>query len=263
MSEDKDKGGIRAVSRALRLLHLMNQSYASSLHELHRLSGLPKPTVFRILATLQAEGYVEAEGGGQGVYRVAAKVQELSAGYNEKTLVVDVAAPIMLEVTRRLKWPLGLGVLDGAVMAVRYSTMPHSPLAVGVTTLGHRHGLLRSALGQAYLAFTSPEEREILLQLVSERPFDEAERQRIANRLEMVRLQGYGLRRPEKPGDSATVALPILYDGAVVACLSMTTFGKVMNERFLAGYRPDLEEAAAEIATAYAAGVTRISERAG
>jgi len=37
----------------------------------------------------------------------------------------------------------------------------------------------------------------------------------------------------------------------------------VMNERFLAGYRPDLEEAAAEIATAYAAGVARISERAG
>jgi DNA-binding IclR family transcriptional regulator len=120
---------------------------------------------------------------------------------------------------------------------------------------------LRSALGQAYLAFTSAEECEILLQLVSERPFDEAERQRIANRLEGVRLQGYGLRRPEKPGDSATVALPVLHDGAVVACLSMTTFGKVMNERFLAGYRADLDAAAAEIAAAYAAALGRMGER--
>jgi IclR family mhp operon transcriptional activator len=260
MSEDRDTGGIRAVSRALRLLHLMNRSYASSLHDLHRQSGLPKPTVFRILATLQAEGYVEAEGGGQGVYRVAAKVCELSVGYNEKSLLVDVAAPIMLETTRRVKWPLGLGVLDGAVMAVRYSTMPHSPLAVCATTVGHRHGLLRSALGQVYLAFASDEEREILLHLVSERPFDEVERTRIANRLELVRLQGYGLRRPEKTGDSATVAIPVWHEGVVIAGLSMTTFGKVMNERFIAGYRSALEEAAAEISAAYAAGLSQMPQ---
>ncbi len=41
MSDDNDKSGIRAVSRALRLLNLMNRAYASSLHDLHQQSGLP------------------------------------------------------------------------------------------------------------------------------------------------------------------------------------------------------------------------------
>lgn len=258
MSEDNDKCGIRSVSRALRLLNLMNRAYCSGLHDLHQQSGLPKPTVFRILATLQAEGYVETEGGGQGIYRVTSKVCQLSAGYSEKSLLVDVAAPIMLETTRQVKWPLGLGVLDGAVMAVRYSTMPHSPLAVCASTIGHRHGLLRSALGQVYLAYAAAEERDVLLQLISDRSFDEMERSRILARLEAVRHQGYGLRRPEKAGDSATVALPVLHNGAVIASLCMTTFGKVMNERFITGYRPALEAAAAEISAAYACGIAEM-----
>ncbi|MFO1468428.1 MAG: hypothetical protein U1F35_18620 [Steroidobacteraceae bacterium] len=69
--------------------------------------------------------------------------------------------------TRRIRWPLALGTLDEDAIVVRYSTMPASPLAVQSTTLGHRPGLIESAMGLAYLAHCPANERAILLGVLS------------------------------------------------------------------------------------------------
>lgn len=238
------------MARALKLLALVNTQYAVSLHDLHRMSGLPKPTVFRILTTLQADGYVELEGR-QGVYRVGAKVCELSAGYSEAAMLVDLCRPILLATTQRIKWPLGLGLLDELEMAVRFSTMPHSPMAVQSSTQGHRHSLLRSAMGAAYLAFCPDEERDLLLELAFEEAGAAADPARIQRRIEAARHRGYGLRLPGKPGDSATAALPIRHGGRVVAVLSLTTFGSVMTDSFVSGLRGTLDDVVAQIERAY------------
>jgi IclR family mhp operon transcriptional activator len=252
----EDSGIIRSVARALKLLTLINSQYAISLHDLHRMSGLPKPTVFRFLTTLQAEGYVEMEGR-QGVYRVGAKVCELSAGYSQATMLVDLCRPILLATTQRIKWPLGLGLLDELDMTVRFSTMPHSPMAVQPSTQGHRYGLLRSAMGAAYLAFCPDEERELLLELAFEEAGEAADPQRVQRRIEAARRRGYALRLPEKAGDSATAALPMLHKGKVIAVLSMTTFGSAMNEALIESLRETLDWVVAEIERNYA---LRVSE---
>ena len=44
---------IRSITRALRLLDAMNERQSCTLAELNSATGLPKPTIFRILATLQ------------------------------------------------------------------------------------------------------------------------------------------------------------------------------------------------------------------
>ncbi|MBN9009232.1 MAG: helix-turn-helix domain-containing protein, partial [Rhizobiales bacterium] len=49
---------IRSTSRGLAVLRAMNARMHSTLADLHRDTGLPKPTVFRILETLRDEGYV-------------------------------------------------------------------------------------------------------------------------------------------------------------------------------------------------------------
>lgn len=247
----EDTGIIRSVTRALKLLALVNTQYAVSLHDLHRMSGLPKPTVFRILTTLQAEGYVELEGR-QGVYRVAAKVCELSAGYSEAAMLVDLCRPLLLAATQRIKWPLGLGVLDELEMAVRFSTMPHSPMAVESSTQGHRHSLLRSAMGAAYLAFCPDEERRLLLDLALEEAGPGADAARIHKRIEATRRRGYGLRLPAKAGESATAALPIRHADRVIGTLSLTTFGSVMTDGFVAGLRETLDGVLSDIEQAYA-----------
>src|ERR1700685_1908510 len=160
-------GEIRSVRRAFALLRLLNQREVWDLHSLHESAQLPKPTVYRLLNTLRKAGYVQSDRG-TGEYRLAERVQELAAGYTEKSLLVEIGAPGARSVTRRIRWPLALGTLSEDVIVVRYSTMPDSPLAVQTTTLGHRLGLLESAMGFAYLAFCPASEYEILISLLSE-----------------------------------------------------------------------------------------------
>ena len=245
--------GIRSISRALAVLRAMNQRQRSELRELHAVTGLPSPTLYRILVTLQHEGYVKPEGGGR--YRLTARARELGAGYTEKSLIVDVGAPVALRTTRRIRWPLAIGTLDGDAISVRYSTMPYSPLAVQATTLGHRLGLLESAMGLAYLSFCGIEERAALLELLRSAATRGAlvDMARLDGLLALTRRRGYGLRLPHSRSSSATVAVPIRVDGQVAAILSMTTYGRSMTQATLARHVPILQQTAGEIAQAFMA----------
>ncbi len=220
----------------------MNGRMHSTLAELHRDTGLPKPTVFRILETLRAEGYVR-DVDGRGSYQLTGKVRELSDGCSERLRIVDAAIPCMIQATRRVKWPLGLSTLDGNRMAVRYSTMPYSPLAYLPTTYGRRHPMTQSCVGLAYLAFCSDPERRFLL--------PEGASAALEERLHATRARGYAVRLPSSPGDSATCAVPVADEGELLAVLSMTTFGGIMTADFQERHVPVLWQTATEILAAY------------
>ncbi len=244
-------GHIRSIARALGLLHAMNEKQPCTIAELQSATGLPKPTVFRILTTLEDEGYVRNEGG-LGRYRVTEKTRRLSAGYGEKSLLIDIGAPQLLAVTRSIKWPLALGTLDRDAIVVRYSTMPYSPLAVQATTLGHRLPLLETAMGQAYLAFCDVSEQKILRELLRASALEDGSstEEMIESLIAQARRRGYGLRLPRASGGSATVAVPVLRDAQILGVLSMTTFGNLMNEKLLATYLPVLRNTAQSIVEA-------------
>lgn len=53
-----DSGGVRSVERALAIVDLLGEHQALGLEELHYLTGLPKATASRMLATLQEQGWV-------------------------------------------------------------------------------------------------------------------------------------------------------------------------------------------------------------
>lgn len=249
-----EEGLIRSVARALEVLRLMNTAQRWTIHELHKQTGLPKSTLFRVLATLQHEGYVQVDPA-RGQYTLSAKVRALSAGYSEQSRLVAAGAPITLRVTKEIKWPLAIGVRDGEAMVVAHSTMPYSPLAVHTTTLGHRLQLSGSAIGQAYLAHCSAAERNSLLDLL-ELTLDEpraARMQEIRGTLAQVRRDGYAARRPGKSGESATLAVPICHEGEAIAALGMTFFGRLMSKRMIEQFLPVLQATATDIAEAYCA----------
>jgi IclR family mhp operon transcriptional activator len=267
MARRADGGDIRSVRRALALLKLLNQREVWDLHSLHESAQLPKPTVYRLLNTLRKEGFVHSDRG-TGEYRLTERVQELAAGYTEKSLLVEIGAPVALSVTRRIRWPLALGTLSEDVIVVRYSTMPESPLAVQTTTLGHRHGLLESAMGFAYLAFCPASEYEILISLLSEASprRSSIDVSWIAAQVELIRRRGYSLRLPQAGShSSATLAVPIKHGGEVMGILSMTTFGRAMTKITIARHEPVLRETAATIGTRLGAHIeaqqARVSKR--
>lgn len=249
-----DSGSVRSVARALALLKLINAHPGCGLHALHQATGLPKPTVLRLLRTLEREGYLEADGI-PGVYHLAAKVQELSRGYSSRALIAKIAAPIVLATTGRIRWPLAVGTLDDDAIVVRYSTMPYSPLAVVNTTLGHRHSLLTSAMGRAYLNACATGPRQRLLQTLNARRTPELRPE--LRELRRQRALGYGLRLARRRGESATLAVAVVHEREVLAVLSLTSFGRTMDDAFIARQLPVLQTTASRVVAAYRAALTR------
>lgn len=251
MSENEEPP-IRSVIRALNVIKVMNTAQRLTLNELYIETKLPKSTLFRILATLQSEGYVAAEHS-RGIYYLTSKIRELGAGFTEQSAIVSAGSEIVLRVTKQIKWPLAIGVLDGENMAVGYSTMPWSPLAIRSSTLGRRLSMYDTAMGLAYLAFSNSNVQKTFIDNALSVNMDDNDlwHNLFTKRLERIISQGYAVRKPKNPGESASLAVPILVNEEAAASLGMTTFGKLMNQKTIDQYLPILQETAKEIAIAY------------
>jgi IclR family transcriptional regulator, mhp operon transcriptional activator len=65
---------VESAWRTLELLKELSRQNVSSLDRLHRMTGLPKPTVVRLLETLISAGYVTNDRR-QGGYKITSLVQ--------------------------------------------------------------------------------------------------------------------------------------------------------------------------------------------
>ena len=190
---------VRAVTRALEVLSLLNRDHGSSIAELHVETGLPKPTIVRILETLAFAGYV-AKDPGRGEYRVTNMVERLSAGFYGSPLIVQAARDDALDLTRRLKWPITVAVFDNDAMVVLYSTVPESPISPGRPPAFSRYRMLTRAHGISFLASCSEEQRQLIVStlLKSEHPEDKLANSpaNIARLIAQARKLGYAIRDP-------------------------------------------------------------------
>jgi IclR helix-turn-helix domain len=119
-SQTRGNVPIRSVARAFQVLRLINEQHGLTLHNIHILSGLPKPTVFRLLHTLKHEGYIEPDGI-RGVFRVAGKSLELCAGYTERMLIVKMPRQSLSRLRRKSSdgpWPSAPWIADQLSFAI-------------------------------------------------------------------------------------------------------------------------------------------------
>lgn len=243
--------GGQPIVRTLNILKALNHRAYATIHMLWEDTGLPKSTIHRILGVLCEQGYV-ARDPARGLYRLTSQVQLLSAGYSERSRITDMGASILREVTQQIRWPLALGTLERTEVVVRYSTMPFSPWAVRATTVNNRHRLLGTAMGTAYLAACSEEERDTLLDMVRQDDDPMALLARdpahVADVVASTRRRGFGLRRAGPNGDSTTIAVPIMVSGHVAGVVSLTMFRRSLTEAAMRRYPPILRDVAARIA---------------
>jgi IclR family mhp operon transcriptional activator len=221
------------VCRALDVLRIVNKLRIASVNGIYEATGFPKPTIVRMLETLMAAGYV-ARDNMCGGYRVTARVHELNSGFQGIAQVIEISRPLAIDLTRKIKWPIGIGVLDGDAIALKFWTGAISPFAHTNTVLGLRPDLVTSAMGRAYLAFCPPKEREQLLRglrLDPARNFSEAEERHLSVLLEKVRQDGYATRDPRtKPHCTVTLAMPIRVADSVHALISLSLFKSAVEK---------------------------------
>jgi len=247
---------IRALSRGLDALTVLNLRNGATVSEVAQEIRLPRTTTYRILETLSHAGFVYRDTNDDR-YRLTIMVRGLSDGYDDEAWVTQIARPYIHELGKDLIWPVAVTSLCGTSMIVRESTDHRSPLAIERYPTGFQVPLLASSSGRVYLAFTTPTHRDSLLDILarSNREEDAPARNRpeIMKMLNDTRLQGYASAvRARRVSDEISIAVPIMVDDRVLAAVTIRFSGtavplKLAVERFL----PKLRDTAQKIHQAF------------
>lgn len=239
--------GIRSIQRAFLVLRAMNEKPVWSLQELQACTGLPKSTLHRILSALRDEHYVRSDEGMYGYYQLTSNVLSLSKGVTERGRLVDIAAPILIATTKRIRWPISMGVVDGHGMRVSFCTMPYSPYAIRPSSFGRRYGLFDSALGKTYFAYCGKVERRILYDYLRIHDGSTAGRPSWRQMKAVIRetcKTGFGVRYGRTSAESSAFAIPVFSRGELLATMCYSTFSGSLDETVIREFLPVLQDAA-------------------
>ncbi|MBI4968433.1 MAG: helix-turn-helix domain-containing protein [Rhodospirillales bacterium] len=241
---------IGVLERGLALLTALNRLGLCQVRDLHQATGLPKPTIVRLLESLIGLGYVARLPGGG--YEVTAKLQTLSSSAPPAERLLKAARPALDWLRRESIWPADLAVFDqGAMRVVDVGRGPGGPFAD--RRPGYRLPLAGSALGRAYLAFCPESERRELLERARREPLlDRQETTELSGLLETARRKGFAFRDRVRGKDTRVLAKPIQVGERVVGCLSFVVGARSMTlENMERTFVAPLNQASILIARAY------------
>lgn len=225
---------VRALDRGLDLLQALNAKDGSDIAALAEATGLSRGTAYRMMETLILRGLVH-KGDGGGRYWLTQKVRALSSGFEDDSSMVQSAMPLLDDLCEQTQWPVSLTTPDGIKMVVRAHTDVLTPLVLVKIPIGHAVSMINSAAGLAFLARCTPDQQDILLDLILDSPatdaFEESLRDRavLVNMISEVRERGYSYRVTDDT--HAALGVPILMRDRAVASLSVRYFTSAVSRK--------------------------------
>jgi IclR family mhp operon transcriptional activator len=252
---------IRGLERGLQVLQFLQLNPISSLHDVHTTTKISKPSLLRILHTLEKSGLVLRRLG-DGRYRACANLTRMRRRRARYDRVAEAAAPVLDRLCQQISWPSDLLVPAGDHMEIAETSQTHSPFLIKISGIGQPVNWLLSAVGRAYLAFCSDKEREEILQKLrkSDKLDDRLARdtRRLDRILAETRQRGYGTRDPAFGGGVygsppvndglAAIAAPLLDRARVHGAINILWIKTAFTiDEFAARHLGDLRTAASEI----------------
>lgn len=220
-ADNAQSGDVRAVSRAVAILAAFEDHDALGLADLTKAADLPKPTAFRIAATLENSGMLERSP--DGLYRLGPRLVSLARIVLSRGLPA-VAQPHMRALARTFGHSVNLGVLNGS--NVLYLDMLESRHSLRmVTGIGALEPLHATAIGKAIAAALPSEELNSLLASYTLRPLTPAtitSRARFEVEIEQVRKRGYAIDDAECQPGARCVGAAIRDRHGVIGGISMS-----------------------------------------
>jgi len=216
-------GGVQVLHKAIDILDALRRApEGMSLASISAQTRMPKPTVHRILVTLESRGYLERSGTS---YRVSRKLFEEPRDATFEQRLVRAAHTQMEKLAAICKETLNLGVLDGGEVLVIETI--ESPQAVRMASkIGNRRYPHSTALGKVLLSDLPEREVLRLVRYKGMPRFTSAtivREEDLIVELERVRTQGYALDNMENEPDGRCIAAPIMNgQKKVVAALSIS-----------------------------------------
>ena len=216
---------ISSVKKALDLLELFTVEQPElSLTELSSHMELHKSSIYRILSTLAAAGFVEKDRI-TNKYRLGLIFLELANNVLNRYDFRDWVKPYLEELAEKTGEIIHLAILDGIDIIYLDKNGQAQPLTVA-TKIGGRSPAYSSAMGKTLLAGLTRQELTKRLGQVSLKKMTAntiTEMDRLMVELEKVKHQGFAIDNEEAFIGIRCVAAPLKRkDGAVIAAISAT-----------------------------------------
>jgi DNA-binding IclR family transcriptional regulator len=215
---------LTTLDKGLRVLEALSEADTSSatLTTLSRALGMHRTTVFRILGTLRARGYVSRDHETDR-YRLGVRVLTLASSVLEDLDIRQAALPGLQELNRATRELVYLTVLDqGEVITVEHL---ESDQALTLRArIGARRPLHCTASGKALIAHLPEREVDALLgaNLASYTPRTITRPEALHQQLAEVRERGFSWDDEEFIEGVRCVAAPVFgMDGRVVGAVSL------------------------------------------
>lgn len=241
---------VRALSKGLSVLTLFStRRPALSVAEIATETRMPLPTVYRLVNTLESEGYLLRTGDGR--LRPGPAVLRLGYSALQQIDIVEEATPFVASLAHRLRLTVNLAILHGHsilfVVRRRSSEFVSVQIEVGDTLPA-----VSTSIGKVLLAHL-PEER--LRALMTPRAFRDAGHNPVRSldelrpQLEQIRRQGWAVQDEEVISGVRSIAAPVRDgEGHVVAGINVAVMGQEWPlERVIGELKEPLLEATSEV----------------
>lgn len=239
----KDEGSaakytVKVLGRAARVLsELSGETQGLTLDELSSKSQLHKPTVYRILATLEQEGLVERTENRPVRYTIGLQSIIVGTGIlRRRVAVMARTQSILASVAAATGETVGLYIPWGKEKTcVASASSPHPPqfrMEAGAST-----PLCTGAGGKILLAYMPYEDSKRIIEqtlpVIQRFPGTASEVDVLLAELESTRRRGFAVSRAEQTVDGLGIAVPVRsHQESVVAAIGIVTWaGRIPEVR--------------------------------
>jgi DNA-binding IclR family transcriptional regulator len=216
---EKSGESVRAVGRALSILKAYTADDRSlTAAELAGRVNLSLPTLYRLLYTLEEDGFIVSSGDPQR-FRLGPAVGELAHAWSGSLDIAQLAEPMLHDIWQQTGETVALFLRQGEHRVCVTELPSQHPLCFK-RGIGYRETLVYGASGHAILAYTGMNGEELAAYLRE----TDIDPDAYAKELAKVRRQGFSVSREEVLKGVVSVAAPFFGKAGEVAG-AMVVFG--------------------------------------
>ncbi|MGP3536383.1 IclR family transcriptional regulator domain-containing protein [Microbacterium sp. RD1] len=215
---------VQSLARGLAIIRTFDGEHpALTLSDVARRADVPRAAARRFLHTLEALGYVRADGRS---FSLTPRVLELGFSYLSSMSLPEIVQPHLERLSHQVGESVSAAVLDGADI-IYVARVPTRRIMSVRITIGTRFPAYATSMGRVLLAALAPDDAQAVLTSAPLEPLTPRTRTDAAElraELDVVRERGWALIDGELEPGVRSVAAPVHgRDGEVVAAVNIST----------------------------------------
>jgi IclR family pca regulon transcriptional regulator len=242
---------IESLAKGLQVLRLFDENTTSlRLREICDLTGIPMPTAFRIVSTLEEDGFLDRSP--DGVLQPGVSVLTLGSAALRGSNLVQVSERPLRHLAETTGETVNLGILVGD-QVLYLARLRNADLVTANVQVGSTLPAVYTSMGKLLLAGLTPEE---LSERIGSHSFTAnagpnavSSRKELDDRLALIREQGYAIQDQELAQGLRSVSVPVHgRDNVTVAAINIAVSSSRQTVEELRGPLLDaLQATAADI----------------